>query len=80
MKTIETVTLGCLTMLTLAGLAFSTPGFAAHPDRVDVIGTLHDKGAQLDSNKNGGQGMRVDVVERIDPRGPAYPYTKPISR
>jgi hypothetical protein len=80
MTTIKTMTLGFLTTLTLTGLTFITPSFAAHPDRVDVIGTLYEKVAQRDSSKNGGQGMRVDVIGRIDPKGPAYPYTKPMSR
>lgn len=80
MTTRATLTLGFLTALTLNGLVLITPSFAAHPDRVDVIGTLNEKVAQLDSNKNGGPGMRVDVIERIGAKGPAYPYTKPMSR
>jgi len=80
MTTLKTLTLGFLTTLILIGLTFITPSLAAHPDRVDVIGTVHEKLAQQDSSKNGNQGMRVDVIDRIDLKGPAYPYTKPASR
>lgn len=80
MTTLKTLTLGFLTTLILIGVSFITPSWAAHPDRVDVIGTVHEKLAQQDSSKNGNHGMRVDVIDRIDLKGPAYPYTKPASR
>lgn len=80
MKSFTTVTLGLLTTLTLTAITFITPGHAAHPGRVDVIGTAHERIAQLDSSKNGSPVMRVDIIERIDSTGPVYPYAKPMNR
>lgn len=80
MTATTTVTLGFLVMVVVSGVIGIADSFAAHPDRVDIISTLNDKTAQLDSNKNREQAMRVDVITDIGPHGPAYPYSKPINR
>jgi hypothetical protein len=48
--------------------------------RVDVIEKINDQVAQVASNKNAGQGTRIGVIEGRRSHGPAYPYTKPMSR
>lgn len=80
MTTQRTLTVGCLAAMTLVGLTLITPSFAAHPDRVDVISYLSEKVAQLDSNKDGAQPKRVDMIGSIGSQGPAYPYVKPTNR
>jgi hypothetical protein len=80
MTTRTTLTLGFVTALTLTGLVLITPSFAAHPDRADVISTLNDKTAQLDSDKNETPVKRADMIGSIGSRGPAYPYVKPMNR
>jgi hypothetical protein len=47
---------------------------------VDVIGTLNERVAQLDSMKARGEWIRVDVIGSIGSEGSVYPYTKPMSR
>jgi hypothetical protein len=79
MTAIRTITIGALTT-TLAGLILITPSFAAHPDRVDVISSLNEKIAQLDSDKNGAPVKRADMIGSIGSQGPAYPYVKPMNR
>jgi hypothetical protein len=76
----RTLTVGFLTTMTLAGLILITPSFAAHPDRTDVISTLNEKTAQLDSNKNEAPAKRADMIGSIGSQGPAYPYVKPMNR
>ena len=63
------------------GLVTTNDSFAAHPGRVDVIGTMYDKTTQHDSAKTTErQSMRVDVVDSIAHGGPSYPYMKPMNR
>ncbi len=80
MKAKRTLTVGLLTTMTLAGLILITPSFAAHPDRTDVISSLNQKTAQLDSNKDGAQPKRVDMISSMGAQGATYPYTKPMNR
>lgn len=81
MKTKSILTIGFLSMLAAAGLVTTNDSFAAHPGRVDVIGTMHDKTTQHDSAKTTErQSMRVDVVDSIAHGGPSYPYMKPMNR
>jgi len=80
MPATRTLTIGLLVMVVATGVMSVADSFAAHPDRVDIISTSNDKTAQLDSHKNRGQAMRVDVITDIGPHGPAYPYSKPINR
>lgn len=81
MRATYTLMMGLFVMLVSTGVMSVTDSLAAHPDRVDVISTLNDKVAQVDSHKKmSNQVMRVDVVTDIGPYGPAYPYSKPINR
>ncbi|HEX7092044.1 MAG TPA: hypothetical protein VF205_00100 [Nitrospiraceae bacterium] len=79
--------MGLLSMVAATGLFGASNGFAADAhQRVDVIGTLNERVAQLDSMKARGEWIRVDVIGTIHGKevkvseGPAYPYTKPMSR
>jgi hypothetical protein len=75
------LTIGFLSMLATTGVMITTDSFAAHPGRVDVIGSLHDKTTQDDSAKTAeSRSMRVDVVDKILHGGPSYPYIKPMNR
>lgn len=69
-----------LSLTVLTGAVSVADSFALDAPRADVISTLNKKLAQLDSNKDGRQEMRVDVVEAIATKGPAYPYTEPMNR
>jgi len=81
MKMKSILTMGFLSILTTTGFAITTDSFAAHPGRVDVIGTMHDKRTQHDSAKTTEKtSMRVDVVDSIAHGGPLYPYMKPMNR
>lgn len=74
------LTVGFLSLVAATGVVNVSDSFAVDSRRVDVIGTLNEKVAQLDSNKDGDHGMRVDVIGSIGSEGPAYPYTKPMGR
>jgi|GEM_PF-6033404 len=80
MTTKSTLRIGFFTMVAASGVVSMADSFALDAPRADVIETLNQKLAQLDSNKDGNQQMRVDVIGSIGPKGPAYPYTKPMSR
>ena len=72
--------MGFLSMIAATGLFGASNGFAADAhQRVDVIGTLNGREAQLDSMKARGEWIRVDVIGSIGSEGPVYPYTKPMS-
>jgi len=79
--------MGFLSMIAVTGLFAASNGFAADAhQRVDVIGTLNEREAQLDSMKARGEWIRVDVIGTIHEKevkvseGSVYPYTKPMSR
>ena len=73
--------MGVLSIIAATGLFVASNGFAADAhQRVDVIGTLNERVAQLDSMKARGEWVRVDVIGSIGSEGPVYPYTKPMSR
>lgn len=80
MTTMNTLSIGLLVMVTASGIVSAADSFALDAPRADFIETLNHKVAQLDSNKDGEQPMRVDVIGSIGSKGPAYPYTKPTSR
>jgi hypothetical protein len=68
--------MGFLSMIAATGLFVASNGFAADAhQRVDVIGTLNEREAQLDSMKVRGEWIRVDVIGSIGSEGPVYPYT-----
>ena len=68
--------MGFLSMIAATGLFAASNGFAADAhQRVDVIGTLNEREAQLDSMKARGEWIRVDVIGSIGSEGPVYPYT-----
>ena len=68
--------MGFLSMIAATGLFVASNGFAADAhQRVDVIGTLNERVAQLDSMKARGEWIRVDVIGSIGSEGPVYPYT-----
>ncbi|HSA87131.1 MAG TPA: hypothetical protein VLE46_13185 [Nitrospira sp.] len=80
MKTKSILTIGFLSMLAATSVVTTTDSFAAHPGRVDVIGT-YDKATQQDSGKTtAGPLPRVDVIDTITHGGPSYPYMKPMNR
>lgn len=67
--------MGFLSMIAATGLFVASNGFAADAhQRVDVIGTLNEREAQLDSMKARGEWIRVDVIGSIGSEGPVYPY------
>ena len=73
--------MGFLSIIAATGLFVASNGFAADAhQRVDVIGTLNEREAQLDSMKARGEWVRVDVIGSVGSKGPVYPYTKPMSR
>lgn len=80
MTTISTLRIGFFVMVAAFGVVSATDSFALDAPRADFIETLNHKVAQLDSNQDGDQQMRVDVIGSIGSKGPAYPYTKPTSR
>lgn len=80
MRTMNLLTLGFFSIMA-ATAALVSYSFAAHPDRVDVISTLNEKVMQIDSAKATDEtAMRVDVIDRIEPAGPSYPYMEPMNR
>lgn len=78
------LTIGFLSMLAATDVVIvviTSDSFAAHPARVDVIGTLHDKVAQQDSGQTTAAPLpRVAVIDSITHGGPSYPYMKPMNR
>lgn len=80
MRVTSLLTVGFLTLVAATGVVHVSDSFATDARRVDVVGTLNEKVAQLDSKAAGGDGMRVDVIGHVGSEGPAYPYTKPASR
>ena len=80
MTTKSTLRMGFFAMVAAFGAVSVTDSFALDAPRADLVETLNQKVAQLDSNPGGDQPMRVDVIGNIGSKGPAYPYTKPISR
>ena len=79
MRVNSMLTVGFLAIMGATAAVNVSDSFAA-AQRVDVIETTNETVAQLDSNKDGGHGMRVDVIGSIGSEGRAYPYTKPMSR
>lgn len=71
-------TMRVLIMIAATGLLGAAEGFAADTKRVDVIGTIDETVAQLDSQlkPTEGQFMRVDVIDNIVSKGPLYFYSK----
>ena len=81
MRMKSVLTIGFLSMLAATGVVITSDSLAAHPDRVDIIGTLHEKVTQRDSGKATERlSMRVDVIDSIGNGGPSYPYIKPMNR
>lgn len=80
MTTKSTLRIGFFVMVAASGIVTMGDSFALDAPRADFIEILNQKVAQLDSNKEGNQQMRVDVIGSIGLKGPAYPYTKPTSR
>jgi hypothetical protein len=75
MSTKNVFKMGFLSMIAVTGLFVASNGFAADAhQRVDVIGTLNEREAQLDSMKARAEWMRVDVIGSIGSEGPVYPY------
>jgi hypothetical protein len=75
------LTVGFLSMMAATAAVNVSDSFAADASRVDVIGTLNETVAQLDSARTtDGQLMRVDVIDQLNFEGPMYPYSKPMSR
>jgi hypothetical protein len=72
------VKMGFLAMIAATSLLGAVEGFAADTRRVDVIGTIDETVAQLDSQLKPTEGkvMRVDVIDNIVSKGPAYVYSK----
>jgi hypothetical protein len=68
--------MGLLFIIAATGLCGVSNGIAADAhQRVDVIGTLDERVAQLDSMKTRDEWVRVDVIGSIGSEGPGYPYT-----
>lgn len=80
MRMKSVLTIGFLSMLAATGVVITSDSLAAHPDRVDITGTLHAKMTQQDSGKASERlSIRVDVIDSIGNRGPSYPYIKPMN-
>jgi len=75
------LTIGFLAMMAATLGLTASASLAAHPGRVDVIGTVKNETvAQVDSTKiTEGHSRRVDVIDSIESKGPAYPYSKSMS-
>ena len=80
MTTKSTLRIGLFVMVAASGVVSAADSLALDAPRADFIETLNQKVAQLDSDKDGDKPMRVDVTGSIGAKGPAYPYTKPMSR
>ncbi len=72
----RTYRIGFLSIVAATGVFAASNCFATDAQRVDVIETLHEHAAQLDSIKTGNEVTRVDVIDSIGSGGPLYPYTK----
>ena len=72
------VKMGFLAMIAATSVLGAVEGFAADTRRVDVIGTIDETVAQLDSQLKPTEGkfMRVDVIDSIGSGGPLYVYSK----
>ena len=72
------VKMGFLAMIAATSVLGAVEGFAADTRRVDVIGTIDETVAQLDSQLKPTEGkfMRVDVIDSIGSSGPLYVYSK----
>jgi len=70
--------MGFLSMFAATGLFGAAEGFAADALRVDVIGTIDETVAQLDSQPKSTEAnvQRVDVIDSIGSGGPLYAYPK----
>ena len=79
MRVKDMLMIGFLAVTVVTGATTMPDSFASDAFRVDVIDALHETVAQQDSVKAGGEQRRVDLVENIQPGGPEYPYTKPMS-
>lgn len=79
MRVKGTLMIGFLAVMAVTGATNTPDSFASDAYRVDVIDALHETVAQQDSVKGGGEQRRVDVVDNIQPGGPEYSYTKPMS-
>jgi hypothetical protein len=67
-----------LAMIAATSLFGAVEGFAADTRRVDVIGTIDETVAQLDSQLKPTEGKvtRVDVIGNIVSKGPVYVYSR----
>jgi hypothetical protein len=74
------LTVGFLSLMAATAVGIASDSFAADARRMDVIETLNETVAQLDSMKAEGESMRVDVISRIGSEGPVYPYARPMNR
>lgn len=75
------LTIGSMSMLPAPGVVITSGSLAAHPDRMDLIGTLHDTVRQRDSGRaTERSALRVDVIDSIGKGGPSYPYMRPINQ
>ena len=79
MSTTSVYKMGFLSMIAATGVIVASNGLSSEARRVDVIETLHETVAQLDSMQAKDQPMRVDVIESIGAKGTVYPYTKSLS-
>ena len=72
------VKMGFLAMIAATSVLGAVEGFAADTRRVDVIGTIDETVAQLDSQLKPTEGkfMRGDVIDSIGSSGPLYVYSK----
>lgn len=70
-------TMKVLILIAATGLLGAAEGFAADTKRVDVIGTIDEMVAQLDSQLKPTEGkvMRVDVIDNIVSKGPVHVYS-----
>jgi len=76
MRVKSMLTVGFLSLMAASAVVNVYDSFAADAWRVDVIGTLNERVAQLDSTTAEAKGTRVDVISNVASAGPAYPYTK----
>jgi hypothetical protein len=69
-------TVGFLSMIAAGAGLSASERIAAGAQRVDVIESLNGMVAQQDSMRPRDPSKRVDVIEAIGSKGPAYSYTK----
>ncbi len=81
MRVKSMLTVGFLSMMAATALVNASDSFAHDVQRVDVIGTIHETVAQLDSQLKSTESdfQRVDVSDSIVSEGPVYAYTKSMS-